>query len=426
MNAARLIARKRDGEELSADEIRYFVDGFANGNIPDYQMSAMAMAIFCRGMNIQETTYLTAAMLETGMTCNWPADWTMVDKHSTGGVGDKVSIILAPLLACCDVRVPMISGRGLGPTGGTLDKLESIPGFQTQLSVDRFKACIKQVGCVISGATEEIAPADRRLYALRDVTATVASMPLITSSILSKKLAEGLDVLVLDVKFGNGAFMKHRDQARELAKCLVEVGRRLGVSTTALLTDMNQPLGRMVGNANEVDESIETLQGGGPDDLRQLTFALAEKTLLDGGITTSATAAKQIVTDAIASGKAHEKFAQMVTAQGGHLPAKLSREAPHVIQAHRDGIVSSINTEQLGWAVIEMGGGRRVASDKIDPSVGLEMLVRIGDEIQSDQPLATVFAPTAARDRAESMVRSAIRLGDAPAAPPQLIAETIG
>ena len=281
MNPVSLIARKRDGHTLSSDEIAWFMDGFVRGEVADYQMSAMAMAIYCRGMSTEETSALTECMLRSGETLDWPDSTTpKVDKHSTGGIGDKVSLVLAPLLACCGLAVPMISGRGLGASGGTLDKLESIPSFRTNLSTDEIRQQIDTVGCVITGQTANLVPADKKLYALRDVTGTVPSIPLITASIMSKKLAEGLDALVLDVKHGTGAFMKSPADARALAASLVGVGKRMGLATTALLTDMNQPLGRMAGNAVEVDESITALEGDGPADLMEVTLALGSELLI--------------------------------------------------------------------------------------------------------------------------------------------------
>ena len=268
MNASFLIAKKRDGGELSAEEIAWLVHGYVAGHVPDYQKAAWAMAVYLRGMTVAETAALTEAMLHSGRTLTWPAGGLpKVDKHSTGGIGDKVSLVLAPLLACCGVQVPMISGRGLGATGGTLDKLESIPGFRTDLSIDEMRRMLAEGGCFITGTTHDLVPADRKLYALRDVTGTVPSIPLITASIMSKKLAEGLDALVLDVKFGSGAFMKTLAEARQLAESLVATGKQMGVPTTALLTDMGQPLGRMAGNAVEVNETVTALQGNGPADL---------------------------------------------------------------------------------------------------------------------------------------------------------------
>ncbi|MGC3966115.1 MAG: thymidine phosphorylase [Pirellulales bacterium] len=308
MNPVQIIAKKRDGQALSAGEIRALVERYARGELPDYQMSAWAMAVFLRGMTDDETAALTEAMLDSGAQLQWPAELTTVDKHSTGGIGDKTSLILAPLLACFDLAVPMISGRGLGATGGTLDKLEAIPGFRTDLNLEEIRAVTRAVGCVITGATADLVPADRKLYALRDVTATVASIPLITASIMSKKLAEGLRALVLDVKFGSGAFMKTADEARRLARSMVAVGRKMGVATTALLTDMNQPLGRMAGNAVEVDESIDVLQGGGPQDLIDLTLALGAELLVATGRAADHEAAVTTQRARLSDGTAYEKF----------------------------------------------------------------------------------------------------------------------
>ena len=293
MNPIQLIAKKRDAGELTAEEIAFLIDGHVHGRIPDYQMAALLVAMFVRGLNDAETAALTDSMLRSGVTLTWPETCLpRVDKHSTGGIGDKVSLPLAPLLACCDVCVPMLSGRGLGPTGGTLDKLESIAGFRTNLTLDEIHRLTQDVGCVITGTTPELVPADRQLYALRDVTATVPSVPLITASIMSKKLAEGLNALVLDVKFGRGAFMKTRTIARELAAGMVAVGQRMGVATTAILTDMNQPLGRMAGNAVEVEESLDCLRGSGPSDLRELVLELAEDVLVSANVAATRTAAR--------------------------------------------------------------------------------------------------------------------------------------
>ncbi|RIK84242.1 MAG: thymidine phosphorylase [Planctomycetota bacterium] len=284
MNPVWIIQKKRDRGELTAAEIGEFIAGYVRGDVPDYQMSALAMAIYLNGMTTDETAALTDSMLNSGARFEWPDDGRLrADKHSTGGIGDKTSLLLAPMLACCGLQVPMISGRGLGATGGTLDKLEAIPGFRTDLSMEEVRDVVRRVGCVITGATADLVPADRKLYALRDVTATVPSIPLITASIMSKKLAEGLDALVLDVKFGSGAFMKTLDQARRLAESLVSTGKRMGVATTALLTDMNQPLGRMAGNAVEVNESVAALEGRGPADLMEVTLALGAQVLAFAG-----------------------------------------------------------------------------------------------------------------------------------------------
>lgn len=421
MIPATIIARKRDGHELTDGQIRDFIAGFTDQRIPDYQMSALAMAIFIQGMTTEETASLTRAMLDSGSVLTWPEQPPKVDKHSTGGVGDKISLPLAPLLAGCGMHVPMLSGRGLGATGGTLDKLESIAGFRTDLSLKEMKALTSQVGCVITGASSELAPADRRLYALRDVTATVPSIPLITASIMSKKLAEGLNALVLDVKFGSGAFMKTREQATQLARSLVATGQRMGVRTTALLTDMNQPLGRMCGNAVEVQESLDILDGGGPSDVRTLTLELATELLISANIESEQAAALQTASRCLDSGRAMEKFHEMVIAQKGQLsPFEIAES--DMVQAASSGCVNQIDTEQIGLAVIEMGGGRRVMTDSIDHSVGLKMLVRLGDTVEVGQPLAELYShsPTAAK----AHLHKAIQIGPQ-TDPPELIVDRI-
>lgn len=426
MNPVRLIARKRDGGRLEPDELRAFVTAYARGDVPDYQMAAMAMAIFLRGLDEGETAALVAAMLDSGEVLVWPrGERLYVDKHSTGGIGDKTSLILSPLLAAEGLRVPMISGRGLGPTGGTLDKLESIPGFRAQLELPEFRRVVHDVGCVIAGATATLVPADRKLYALRDVTATVPSIPLITASIMSKKLAEGLDALVLDVKHGSGAFMKRLDDGRRLARGLVDVGRRMGVRTSALLTDMNQPLGRMIGNAVEVDESLDVLEGGGPADLVELTLALGAELLVDLGRAATAAEGREALRRKLASGEAREVFGRMVAAQGGDLDAPRPRAEPHEIAAPRDGYLSSIDVERLGYAVIELGGGRKQLTDRIDFGVGLEMLARLGERVERGQPLVRVFARPAHRQAADALLAESLHLADAPIPPPPLIVETL-
>lgn len=415
MNAAVIIAKKRDYLVLSRAEIADFIDGFSRGGILDYQMAALAMAIYCRGMNADETAALTDAMLASGQRMQWqPGGKPKVDKHSTGGIGDKTSLILAPLLACCGLAVPMISGRGLGATGGTLDKLEAIPGFRTNLSLEEIRDITDRVGCVITGATAEIAPADKKLYALRDVTATVPSIPLITASIMSKKLAESLDALVLDVKFGSGAFMKSLDDARALARSLVDTGKRMGVKTTALLTDMNQPLGRMVGNLVEVHEAIDTLQGHGPADLWECTHALAAELLVLTGKARTQDEAQHSLDAEIKSGRAVAKFHEMVAAQGGNLDRLSALGESHEIAADRAAFVAAIDTERLGLVIIELGGGRKVMTDKIDHSVGLEILVRIGDHVDRGQPLVRVFAPQHKSELVRDMIASAITFSDQP------------
>ena len=427
MNPTQLIAKKRDAGELTAEEMSFLIDGHVTGRIPDYQMAALLIAMFLRGLTDAETAAMTDSMLKSGVTLTWPGSCLpRVDKHSSGGIGDKVSLPLTPLLACCGVCVPMLSGRGLGPTGGTLDKLESIANFRTNLSLDEIHRITQQVGCVITGTTPELVPADRKLYALRDVTATVPSVPLITASIMSKKLAEGLNALVLDVKFGRGAFMKTREIARELAAGMVAVGTRMGVATTALLTDMNQPLGRMAGNAVEVAESLDCLRGGGPSDLRELVLELGQDVLVSAKVTATRIEARARLLRELGSGHAMERFEQMVVAQGGRLDVPRPIAPAHDLCAEQSGIVESIDTESLGWIIIDLGGGRRQLTDAIDHSVGLEMLVRIGDDAATGQPLVRVFAPQSKFDEVASRLRAAITIGDDPTDSPLLIAERLG
>ena len=427
MNVVSLISKKRDGGELTEDEIGSLIAGYVRGDVPDYQMASWAMAVYLRGMTVAEIAALTEHMLHSGITFEWPAgESPKVDKHSTGGIGDKVSLPLAPLLACCDLQVPMISGRGLGATGGTLDKLEAIPGFRTDLSTAEFQQVCRDVGCVISGATGDLVPADRKLYALRDVTGTVPSIPLITASIMSKKLAEGLDALVLDVKHGTGAFMKTLDDARALAKSMVDTGKRMGVPTTALLTDMNQPLGRMAGNANEVNESVDALIGKGPADLMEVTLELGAELLVLAKRESTTAAARKRLDKAISSGAGLEKFREMVAAQGGDLDAPRPVAPAHDVTSPWGGYVSAIDTERLGYVVINLGGGRRQLGDKLDLSVGFEMLVRLGDKVDSGQPLARVFAKPDAVAHIKRDLLAAITVNDNPIASPALIVERIG
>jgi pyrimidine-nucleoside phosphorylase len=417
-----VIARKRDGAVLRDAEIGEFIRGFSRSTIPDYQMAALAMAIFIRGMDSDETESLTRHMLASGASLTWSSDIPKVDKHSTGGIGDKISLVLTPLLACCGVHVPMLSGRGLGPTGGTLDKLEAIPGYRTDLSLTEIQRQVESIGCVITGTTPELVPADRKLYALRDVTATVESIPLITASIMSKKLAESLQALVLDVKVGTGAFMKTRQAARDLAESMVRVGNRMGVRTMAVLSDMHQPLGRMVGNSVEVDEAIDVLSGAGPPDVRELTFVLADHALRSVGIRD---ASRVQLERAIQTGEAFDRFERMVRAQQGDLSATRRRAPEHTLTASRSGIVSSIDGRGLGLAIIALGGGRKIATDPIDHSVGIEILVRIGDHLERNQPIVKIFAGTEAFARVRDMVERAIEIGDDPVSPPPLVLEIV-
>lgn len=425
-NVAQLIEKKRDGRSLGNDEIAELIDGYRRDQVPDYQMSAMAMAIYFRGMNRAETTQLTKAMLESGEQMRWSAGRPKVDKHSTGGIGDKISIPLAPLLAVCGADVPMISGRGLGATGGTLDKLESISGYRCNLSLDEFRNVVNWTGCAITGANEKLVPADRKLYALRDVTATVPSVPLITASILSKKIAEGLDALALDVKWGSGAFMKTLDQARDLAHSLVEVGNELGVKTAAIITDMNQPLGRMIGNGVEVDESIQILQGQGPADATELTLDLGGRILVLAGLAADRNDAQSRLRQAISDGTALEKLSEMVREHGGDLAAPRRRGKERMVTSDEAGYVTTIDAQRIGTAIIEMGGGRKRLGDPIDHSAGIEFLVRLGDRIERGQPVARLFCDSRANaELAEQLVATSVRVSLQAIAPPPLVVEEI-
>ena len=392
MIPAQLISRKRDGGELSDTEIYQFVQRYASGDLSDYQMSAMAMAIYFQGMTMRETTTLTLALLESGSKLAWSDSVPKVDKHSTGGIGDKVSLVLAPIMACCGLDVPMLSGRGLGITGGTLDKLESIPGFRTDLSIGELQQQTRDVGCVITGASKDLAPADRKLYALRDVTGTVPSRPLIVASIMSKKLAEGLHALALDVKVGSGAFMKTEADARLLAETLIAVGKQMGVTTTALLTDMEQPLGRAIGNAIEVQEAIQTLQGQGPADVLELSIRLGNELLLATGLAETESEARRLQLQHITDRSAHEKFEEMAFAQGATNLDSLPLAPVSEIRAAKAGYIHAIDSAKLGNAVIELGGGRQRVEDVIDHSVGFETLVRVGHEVTANQPIMRVYA----------------------------------
>jgi len=408
-----IIAAKRDGQELSADEIRRVIAGLASGSVADYQMTALLMATFFRGMSDAETVALTDAMLRSGAVLDLSSvPGVKVDKHSTGGVGDKVSIALAPLVAACGVPVPMVSGRGLGHTGGTLDKLEAIPGFRTDLSTADFVRIVREVGTCMIGQTKDVAPADKKIYALRDVTATVECIPLIVASILSKKLAEGIDALVLDVKVGSGAFMKDLDHARALATALVRVGTRAGKRVVARLTDMEAPLGVAVGNANETREALELLHGRGPADLREVTLALAAEMLALAGVTAS-------LQNAIDSGAAVRVAEKMIEAQHGDprvaADPSLLQVAPVRVEipAERAGFVRRADALAIGLAAVAMGAGRSRAEDTVDPSVGIEVLAKPGDRVERGQPLAALHVKS--RDPAiEERVRAAYAIDDAP------------
>ncbi|MCB9524911.1 MAG: thymidine phosphorylase [Myxococcales bacterium] len=421
MRVVDLIQQKRDGGRLDPADIQALIVRYTADEVPDYQMAALLMAIYLNGMDDAELSAWTDAMLHSGRIVDLShVPGVKVDKHSTGGVGDKISLPLAPLVAACGVPVPMISGRGLGHTGGTLDKLESIPGFRTDLSEGRFKQLVETLGLALIGQTAEIAPADKRLYALRDVTGTVSSIPLITSSIMSKKLAEGLDALVLDVKVGSGAFMKTLPEARDLARHMVEVGERMGKAMVALITDMSQPLGQAVGNANEVVESIQILRGEGPADVRALTLALAQEMLTLGGVDPAE--AERALDD----GRALEKFREIIEAQGGDPrvcddPLAVLPKAAHTepFLAERDGFVAEVDCTSVGVGALLLGAGRLKTTDPVDPAVGLTVLKRLGDPVQAGEPLALIHHNDRNLALARQRLGRAWRIGDtAPAQPP--------
>ena len=430
-----VIRKKRDGVELARGEIEGLVNAYTQGDIPDYQVSAWLMAVVLKGMTRAETAALTDAMLHSGDVLDLSSlPGKKVDKHSTGGVGDKTSLVLAPLAAAAGVAVPMISGRGLGHTGGTLDKLEAIPGFNVNLSVAEFRRVLEICGCAMIGQTAEIAPADRKLYALRDVTGTVESPYLICASIMSKKLAEGIDALVLDVKTGSGAFMKNEQDAVFLAELMVETGERMGKKVVALITDMDQPLGNKIGNALEVIEVMEVLRGGGPEDLRELCLELAGWMLHLGGVSHTVEEGKQHSAQLISSGKALEKFRQMVELQGGdgrvidddnRLP-----QVRHTLQVSsaKAGYLASMQSEQIGTASVILGGGRERKEDSIDPAVGIVLHKKVGDRVAAGAPLATIYYNVEVQAvRARQLIeRSCVVTDDAPSTRRPLIHRVIG
>ncbi len=428
-----LIEKKRDGGALDAAEIRAFVDGYTRGVIPDYQMAALAMAIFFRGMSPEETAVLTDAMMRSGELVTF-APWPRptADKHSTGGIGDKISLMLAPLAASAGLAVPMIAGRGLGITGGTIDKLEAISGYDTRLSLDAFKRVVGEVGCSIIGQTDRLAPADKKLYALRDVTGTVPSIPLITASIMSKKLAEGADTLVFDVKCGRAAFMRTREDARTLSQSLLRVGRALGRRTGVLLTDMEQPLGRAVGNAVEVAEAVETLHGRGPADTRLLTIELTALMCERSGAFPDRASARRELAARLDDGRALEVFRRMVAAQGGDARvADDSRRLPQPgaaieVPATQSGTVAFVDAQVIGRVVLQLGGGRTATTDVIDPAAGIDRLVQAGERVERGQPLMRLLAKDAARAAALSAeAAAAVRLTTEPVPERPLILEEV-
>ena len=394
-----LIERKRDGAALSAEEWSALIAAYTEGRVPDYQLSALLMAVVFRGLERHELAALTDAMIASGDRLSFDG-WNTprIDKHSTGGVGDKVSLILAPLVAACGVAVPMMSGRGLGHTGGTLDKLEAIPGFKTGLSLAEAKAQVMKIGCALIGQTPEIAPADKRLYALRDVTATVEAIPLIAASIMSKKLAEGLSGLVLDVKHGSGAFLPPTEKGLELAKTMIALGEDRGCPTVALLTAMDRPLGRACGNALETEEAILSLRGEGPEDLMEVTYALGVEMLLSAKVETTAKKARKKLESVLGSGLAAEKFEQIIEAQGGNPkavedPSVMPQAgAVEVFMAPATGVVQRVDPRIIGRAVVQLGGGRTKVEDTVDPTVGFVITVKPGDKVLAGEPIASVFA----------------------------------
>ncbi|HEX3690746.1 MAG TPA: thymidine phosphorylase [Solirubrobacteraceae bacterium] len=438
MLTSELIRRKRDGLELSADEVAALVAGIADGSVSDAQVGALAMAIFLRGMTAAERVALTGAMTRSGDVLEW-ADaglaGPVLDKHSTGGVGDKVSLLLAPIVAACGGAVPMISGRGLGHTGGTLDKLEAIPGYDVAPTSDRLRAAVAQVGCAIVGQTARLAPADRRLYAIRDATGTVESIPLITGSILSKKLAAGLDALVMDVKVGSGAFLPDAESARELARAIVDVARGNGLPTAALLTDMNQVLGRTAGNAVEVRESIDHLTGAARDErLREVTLALSAELLVLGGVFADVAGSRAAAERALDGGAAAERFAAMTAELGGpadlmEAPERYLRAASVVraVEPLEAGAVSAVDVRAVGIAVVGLGGGRARESDSVDHSVGFTEVAALGERVgPGERPLAVVHArDKASADQAAGALRAAFVLGDGPEQPLPIVMEVL-
>jgi len=432
-----IIRAKRDGRALTGEEIAEFISGFSSGAVGEGQIAAFAMAVFFRGMNIDERVHLTRAMMRSGEVLDWSGAnlaGPILDKHSTGGIGDNVSLMLAPMLAACGAFVPMISGRGLGHTGGTLDKLDSIPGYVTQPDIARFRAVVAEAGCAIIGQTAELAPADKRLYAIRDVTATVESIALITASILSKKLAAGLQGLVMDVKTGSGAFMPTLAGARELAESIARVATAAGLPTIALITDMNQPLASAAGNAVEVQNAVDYLSGTRDSRLHAVTLSLGAELLALSGLEPDVAAGRAALERSLSSGVAAERFERMVAALGG--PKDFLRQARALPAApivrpvlpQRAGFVEAIDARAVGLVVVELGGGRARASDAIDPAVGLTRLAGLGAEVSADAPLALLHARDEGRaDAAMARLRAAYRIGDAPPAlSPPVVARIVG
>ncbi len=432
MRPVDIIRKKRDGGKLTPEEINFMIDGYVKDEIPDYQMSALLMAIYFQNMDFEETQVLTEAMIRSGETVNLShISGPKVDKHSTGGVGDKISLILGPLVASVGVVVPMISGRALGHTGGTLDKLDSIPGYRTSIPVEEFVEILSEVGISIIGQTEELVPADRKLYALRDVTATVESIPLITSSIMSKKIAEGIDGLVLDVKTGSGAFMRKIEDARRLAKSMVETGKLMGKKVVALITNMDQPLGEAVGNAVEVVESVKVLKNEGPRDVRELSIALGVEMLLIGGIARSRDEARKMLEDALEDGRAYEKWRQMVFAHGGD-PDAVEKEdfvkvkGTYLVKAGKSGYLAKFDTLKVGLGATVLGAGRSKKEDEIDHNVGIMVLKKVGDQVsENDVIFEVLYNDESKLQECLGYLESSFSISDSKPNLPELIFERI-
>ncbi len=432
-NVVSLISKKRDGEQLENDEITYLINQYTDGGLPDYQMSAFLMAAFLNGLNEEETAALTLSMLHSGKVLDLSAiPGKKVDKHSTGGVGDKPSLILAPIVASCGVPVPMISGRGLGHTGGTLDKLESIPGFTVDITLKKYHSILKACGMVMAGQTKEIAPADKRLYALRDVTATVESIPLIAGSIMSKKLAEGIDALVLDVKFGAGAFMKTQEESLELARTLVEIGQNFNKETIAYLTNMEQPLGMAVGNWLEAKEAVQALKGIGPPDVMEVTNRLSGTMIYLGEKADTIEEGIEKSKQAVTNGQAYKKWMQLTKAQGGDISVLEEPEkyeaANHsfYFKAEKDGYITAINAQKVGLASLELGAGRKTKEDKIDPAAGILFKKKVDDAVKKGDVLSKGFTnDEQAIELAESLLKDAVDIESAKGEPDQLITHIV-
>jgi pyrimidine-nucleoside phosphorylase len=433
MRVYEIIAKKRDGQALSQKEVEFCISGYVRGTIPDYQISALFMAIYLRGMTWDEVMHLTGAMMHTGQVLDLSAiPGITVDKHSTGGVGDKVSLALAPLVAATGVPVPMLSGRGLGHTGGTLDKLESIPGFQTHLDTQEFVDNVTQVGLAIMGQSSQIAPADGKLYALRDVTATVSSLPLIASSIMSKKLAAGAEALVFDVKVGRGSVVRDTQEALELARMLNGIGQAMGRRTVALLTSMDQPLGRSVGNAMEVTEAIECLRGEGPADLLEVTMALGAQMLILGGVAQTVPQARERLEAALVSGEGLEKFRAMVRQQGGDPrvvddPGLLPQaQTTLALKSIADGYIQDIDAQKVGSACVQLGAGRATMEDRVDPAVGIRFLKKQGEAISQGETVALVLANDVNRGQAAvDQIREAVTISNISSSPRSLVLDMV-